>query len=933
MKPVSAAKLKYDDKKRVMKEAYNKKVFGKPVVITGAERRIIEKAQTDVGSECPNVNRAVEVKVTKTVKVIYCVTEDIPYIYDHLLEIYRRWTTADTVVIPGFLIANVTEQKSGAYTTTTYSDDRVSGISIVSCANFSMRITHGDWHHPRSFCVSEHFVKLLSKKLPNYSRLVEKDRTASMALVSAAGGNDSDLIKCLMSTVVFYESSREEIKEHMRSRQFSNPSADVIATVATYVSLGIDYTMGNAYGTAGVTLPDLPYALRPDIEVKVQGGALFDTSTRTLGLTTLANSESKWHRKNFFRILGRQQVSTPDNNGANLIGGLGRLLAEDIHAPFLRYQQEQLALMFPTQHKLLSTLGYDVEEYVDYWGSPATRLSGTKGNYSEHSYLLSVNGVLEENYPKYPIEELRGAFEHDFKQYVLDIGFDLDEYHQSQQVAVLAVNEFSSEMRDRINQVGIFTNKKVRRKLDVVKTGLLTGVAYTVKGFLDGGHWLLGSQHSRAYISQIEHVKRWMRIKYVNDFPVLTEMPTRFVNISLKDEDVKYMKRARITGAYDAGCMISPHLAAITKCGGGYYEFEHDGWTCVYKLVTYPSETEISECFEDMDRLCGTRTVYICACGDDSIMTAIWDGHWIQVETDMASCDSNQRVGTWLLGAYIAQDWDALIKEILSLTMLPLQILNPSNKQERIVVTPCTPIMASGHSWTSFNNGNISGCIAVTLTRLLSLFYKSHSIEQIVGLSAFTFGHRLTIVHNECKEQGMFLKNHPVLCHHPIYGTAWKHLLAVGTYMRGFGTTDSKFCAASIGVSTREFTDMNPKEVANRYMSVVVSGLKHQPHNPILDALRERFNVLPTFSGGVATEEYISLSLKHVKYKHEDLSEWTVDADSFARMYSFVAGEQEELVHAIRSVEIGHIITSSAVEKILKLDYSVVFDEDAFVRL
>jgi hypothetical protein len=468
--------------------------------------------------------------------------------------------------------------------------------------------------------------------------------------------------------------------------------------------------------------------------------------------------------------------------------------------------------------------------------------------------------------------------------------------------------------------------------LDKVKTGVLTGVAHTVKGFLDGGHWLLGSQHSRTYISQIEHVKRWMRIKYVNDFPVLTEMPTRFVNISLKDEDVKFMKRARITGAYDAGCMISPHLAAITKCGGGYYEFEHDGWTCVYKLVTYPSESEVSECFDDMDRLCGTRTIYVCACGDDSIMTAIWDGHWIQVETDMASCDSNQRIGTWLLGAFIAQDWEALTKEILTLTMLPLQILNPSNKQERIVVTPCTPIMASGHSWTSFNNGNISGCIAVTLTRLLSLFYSSHSIDQIVGLSAFTLGHRLTIVHNECKEQGMFLKNHPALCHHPIYGTCWKHLLAVGTYMRGFGTTDSKFCAASIGVSTREFTDMNPSEVANRYMSVVISGLKHQPHNPILDALRERFNVLPTFTGGVATSEYESLRLKHVKYEHEDLSDWTVDADSFAKMYSLVPGEVEELVHSIRSVEIGQIITSTAVEKILQLDYSISFDEKAFIR-
>jgi len=158
-------------------------------------------------------------------------------------------------------------------------------------------------------------------------------------------------------------------------------------------------------------------------------------------------------------------------------------------------------------------------------------------------------------------------------------------------------------------------------------------------------------------------------------------------------------------------------------------------------------------------------------------------------------------------------------------------------------------------------------------------------------------------------------------------------MLACGTYCRGFGVADAQFGADSIGVTVREFQSMSHKEIANRYEAVVFSGLCHQPHNPVLDAFRNRFSVLPTFEGGVAPAEFTRLSLKHVKYAHEDLSEWTVDAAGFQRMYGFGPTDVDELVQAILNLEIGMKVSSSAIECILKVDYSVEFDEAWFTSI
>lgn len=939
------------DRERARREAKNHTMSrpgqARPSVKAGAEQRVkYRKATGSSSSDDSSAQVAVlpppEVKPTKILSYVYCRSLQSEYIFDTRMQSgmnYRKINSGDTCIAPGTALANVVERKFGEYVVAVWSDDRVVGESVCVDPCIRRRISQGNWGYDRQFITSDAFTALIAAKMPSYDPNSERHSNAGAALVTANGGHDTEVVAILMDSLLFYGSSRLEIKALALSRRFLLPALDVLTTDRTLNSLGIQVLYGCAWEEVGVNLAVPPFVCRPDVAVTCYGGATF--TDRLFNFPTLESENPKWISKRFFQLVGRQQVIYPENNGHNLLGGLGRLFGEDTHAPFLRYQQEKLACMFggtvDRPSPLLSGLGYDTSH--DSFG---LALVGRLGTFRGHRYLLHLpdgyscstrdhpDGMLVE---RSRVDGQNVDVEHDICAYLGTFDFTLHEYLHLQPVWSLEIKRFVKEMRDRLNPCYLLTNKYARRKMDTVKHNVQRVGEVTVQTFMEGWHWLLGAQHSREVFCEISHDKKVERVGYCNDFPINRAIPVDRCRVKTKNEVCKFGKRARIVATFKDGCVVAPHLAAVTKNAGGYYYFDHGGWNLVFKLVTYPSATTISECFDDLARLSGTRTIYVCACGDDLIAMYIWLDKWVQLEMDISSCDTNQRVGTWMVGAEIAQDWTDCIAELLGMAMLPLEVRNPSNKNEKFSVKPLTPIMSSGHAWTTFNNGNASGMISMGLLVLMSLYGSEKKLESIVSMAAFLIGHRLSVVSLDYPEQKMFLKYHPVLCHHPDGRQEEKYMLACGTYCRGFGVADAQFGADSIGVTVREFQAMSHKEIADRYESVVFSGLCHQPHNPVLDAFRSRFSVLPTFVGGVAPSEFTRLSLKHVKYAHEDLSEWTVDAAGFQRMYGFGPTDVDELVQAILNLEIGMKVTSVAIECILKVDYSVEFDEAWFTSV
>jgi len=137
------------------------------------------------------------------------------------------------------------------------------------------------------------------------------------------------------------------------------------------------------------------------------------------------------------------------------------------------------------------------------------------------------------------------------------------------------------------------------------------------------------------------------------------------------------------------------------------------------------------------------------------------------------------------------------------------------------------------------------------------------------------------------------------------------------------GSVDDNLEPQQVGLSHAEFVHLTNEQRINLRCGAIVNGWKYEPTNPIIQALRDRF-------GSITNEVSFSDSQKHVfavdkdqPYDYSSLN----NTVAIRQRYGVSDDELEVLAGQIRNVHVGQLYRSTAMAKILNIDYGVKYQE------
>jgi len=146
----------------------------------------------------------------------------------------------------------------------------------------------------------------------------------------------------------------------------------------------------------------------------------------------------------------------------------------------------------------------------------------------------------------------------------------------------------------------------------------------------------------------------------------------------------------------------------------------------------------------------------------------------------------------------------------------------------------------------------------------------------------------------------------------------WKPYVNLGCILRSFGTVEDDLDHIKCGISHAQFMAYTHEQRANLFFSNVVRGWKNEPSNPIMNALRQRFNT--------GTAEITPDSLKHIFTEVHDLSSYD-NTPALMSRYGVTMDELNELAEAIMHIKVGMFTRTAAAAKIYNVDYGVGYIE------
>jgi hypothetical protein len=314
---------------------------------------------------------------------------------------------------------------------------------------------------------------------------------------------------------------------------------------------------------------------------------------------------------------------------------------------------------------------------------------------------------------------------------------------------------------------------------------------------------------------------------------------------------------------------------------------------------------------------------------DDSIVTGKVNGVPFLFNVDISSCDANQRSPIAAMVVYILSTLDpelamGLFKQICS----PIHIANPHNQKERMDVKFASSFMGSGTTLTTIMNNTANACVGIGI--LVTLAQRQpetlEAIESCILYGARFAGHKVTVDYcGSCSADLphlQFLKNSPV---RNLSGSiiTWQNW---GTIFRGLGTCDGRPSHRQLAISAKDFKRISEAQKMEILAGVVVSGMVHMPHDPVIDALRDRFPLVKYVDGELIKSDTITVTQKEMlRYDmdDEDLSHETVDVHDICTRYNITTGDIVELTQHISCVSLGQIIHLDILSRIFHVDYGL----------
>jgi len=419
-------------------------------------------------------------------------------------------------------------------------------------------------------------------------------------------------------------------------------------------------------------------------------------------------------------------------------------------------------------------------------------------------------------------------------------------------------------------------------------------------------------KHSQEYAAEIAHVKRMLRRCYVRGEPHGTtlDLMIKRIEANVKKEWAKPGKVPRLFVAYGAGCMYANELPEFVKlCFNDPYVFERGGNTYFVHLYAKPSlermDTDFDVAIRDQGVM-GMHHIFIYS--DDSVyMGTTLTGDVYKYNVDIKSCDSSNGPAIFLAAALCLGRFD--MERAIGLVQQCSQkiyLRNPSDPSEIIVLDIESPFEGSGTVLTTILNHIASLMIAISVIEGTYTGTFRGSPEDRIKAGAAAVGHEVTVESCVSYEKIQFLKRSPLLCKDGRYHLA----LNAGCVLRGLGKVEGDLSAKQLNLPEPDFNRLSWNQKMERYISSVVEGLKHEPSQPWLEALRSRFNVPTT-------------SVESHWIEDDRLTQQEVDTESFLQRYQIDANDLDRLCKILARLSLGDQVVDDALTSIYFVDYTL----------
>jgi len=397
------------------------------------------------------------------------------------------------------------------------------------------------------------------------------------------------------------------------------------------------------------------------------------------------------------------------------------------------------------------------------------------------------------------------------------------------------------------------------------------------------------------------------------------------MKLCIKDEMGKFGKPSRVFLNLDTESAYAPTLPMHMKMllhGTHMYQLTNPitNETCFLEVFIYaqpdPTQDELNYVARKVNEARFLDNyLFVAIHSDDSCMSGNIRGRKILSNNDVSSNDAGQDAPAFYGMAILQGLLSELLAEgLLDLACLPIDIPSPTS-EAFLRLKFSSPFEPSGHSNTSC--WNHLGSLFISLSIFHTLVMTDLPFDESVSKGAALVGHVMTVEVCECMEDIQFLKFSPV-----FINEEWVMSANLGRVFRRLGAVDNDLTHLQLGVDLAEFRSMTAEERMNRFWSGVILGLKHEPSNVILDALRSRFDS----SRHTVTESALSLVQDEKADSYYMHSRTRIAGDctaSIMRRYRLHEYEVEELVSLIHDLSVGKRYKLTSIAKMFEKDYGV----------
>jgi len=454
---------------------------------------------------------------------------------------------------------------------------------------------------------------------------------------------------------------------------------------------------------------------------------------------------------------------------------------------------------------------------------------------------------------------------------------------------------------------------------------------------------------SREACAAIPHVKRELRQRFVKGVKVHDEYDLMVDKCTgkVKMEKAKGgTKVPRIFVDYGAGCMYGnelPEFCKVAIAGEHVVQIKLHGRTIVNRIniVAKPRKDSLEIGFNELMACVERRNeIYTIIYSDDMVMAGNIDGIPFCKNIDISSCDSGNRQLTFALyGGMLGNFSENRALGSIAQCMKPVELVNPYNGEERLIVRFDGPNEGSGFSGTTMLNHIASYNNAVSTTYDLAncLGGLRDNIGNDPVRSPFITGpaycgHKTTV--DDCYVDGTLIPEKiQFLKHSPIQTVDGDFIpvMNFGCINRSLGMVLNDLTPEKLGVTPEHYKLMSYSERMDRFWTSVVSGYVHMPQCNFINSLRERFG-----NPGCLTlkpDAVLSHVIEDPSTRRREFGEWTdtyvdyssrvLDETSIGRRYDLTAEELAQIGAAYVTVRIGSRKYVPAVDRLYEVDYGL----------